>query len=143
MPYNDFIHAKELQMITGDALLAKVKELTIMEPTKPVSQEQSIARTQRGMTDIQKVKILVDFVKKREYYVPRNYQTIGGMWTTDTYERDCVLVQVMDEGYSTSVLAENLCVFILWDAKNNEDYIRFEIGNVEVVENLLRLLKIY
>ena len=93
------------------------------------------------MTDIQKVKILVDLVKKTEYYVPRNYQTIGGMWTTDTYERDCVRVQVMDEGYSTLVLAENLLVFILWDAKNNEDYIRFEIGNVEVVENLLKALE--
>ena len=61
MPYNDFIHTKELQMITGDALLAKVKELTIMEPTKPVSQEQSIARTQRGMTEKEqliRVKIL-------------------------------------------------------------------------------------
>ena len=61
MPYNDFIHTKELQMITGDALLAKVKELTIMEPTKPVSQEQSIARTQRGMTNKEqliRVKIL-------------------------------------------------------------------------------------
>jgi hypothetical protein len=48
-------------MITGDALLAKVKELTIMKPTKPVSQEQSIARTQRGMTDKEqliRVKIL-------------------------------------------------------------------------------------
>jgi len=61
MHYNDFIHTKELQMITDDALLAKVKELTIMEPTKPVSQEQSIARTQRGMTDKEqliRVKIL-------------------------------------------------------------------------------------
>ena len=95
----------------------------------------------KPMTDIQKVKILVDLVKKTEYYVPRNYQTIGGMWTTDTYERDCVRVQVMDEGYSTSVSAENLRVFILWDAKNNEDYIRFEIGNVEVVENLLKALE--
>ena len=29
-------------MLTGDALLAKVKELTIMEPTEPVSREQLI-----------------------------------------------------------------------------------------------------
>jgi hypothetical protein len=41
-------------MLTGDALLAKVREgreLTITEPTKPlVSKEQSIARTQRETT---------------------------------------------------------------------------------------------
>ena len=48
-------------MLTGDALLAKVKELTIMEPTKPVSREQSIGRTQREMIDKEqqiRVKIL-------------------------------------------------------------------------------------
>ena len=46
-------------MLTGDALLAKVKELTIMEPTKPVSREQSIGRTQRGIIDkLIRVKIL-------------------------------------------------------------------------------------
>jgi hypothetical protein len=38
-------------MLTGDALLEKVKELCHTEPTKPVSREQSIARTQRGMTE--------------------------------------------------------------------------------------------
>jgi len=37
-------------MLTGDALLAKVKELTVTEPTKRISTEQSIARTQRGTT---------------------------------------------------------------------------------------------
>jgi len=37
-------------MLTGDALLAKVKELTVTEPTKPAPTEQSIARTQRGTT---------------------------------------------------------------------------------------------
>ena len=34
-------------MLTGDELLAKVKELSHTEPTKPVSQEQSIGRIQR------------------------------------------------------------------------------------------------
>lgn len=37
-------------MLTGDALLAKVKELTVTEPTKPAPTEQSIARTQRETT---------------------------------------------------------------------------------------------
>jgi hypothetical protein len=37
-------------MLTGDALLAKVKELTVTEPTKPIPTEQSIGRTQRETT---------------------------------------------------------------------------------------------
>lgn len=37
-------------MLTGDALLAKVKELTFTEPTKPAPQEQSIARMNRETT---------------------------------------------------------------------------------------------
>jgi len=36
MPYNTFIHKEKLQMLTGDALLAKVKELCHTEPTKLV-----------------------------------------------------------------------------------------------------------
>ena len=69
MPYNDFIHTKKLQMLTGDALLAKVKELTIMEPTEPVSREQSIGRTQREMIDKEqqiRVKILPQLEKFSE-----------------------------------------------------------------------------
>ena len=40
-------------MLTGDELLAKVREgreLTITEPTKPIPQEQSIARMNRETT---------------------------------------------------------------------------------------------
>ena len=89
------------------------------------------------MTDLQKVQTLIDLVKQTEYYVPRNYQTIGGMWTIDTYERDGIKVQVSDEGYSTSIYAENLIVWVRWDYKTNKDWVEFREGNVVTVENLL------
>jgi len=89
------------------------------------------------MTDLQKVQTLIDLVKQTEYYVPRNYQTIGGMWTIDTYERDGIKVQVSDEGYSTSIYAENLIVWVHWDYKTNKDWVEFREGNVVNVENLL------
>ena len=59
-------------MLTGDALLAKVKELTIMKPTKPVSREQSIGRTQRGMIDKERqirVKILPQLESVSDYLI--------------------------------------------------------------------------
>jgi len=37
-------------MLTGDALLSKVKELSVSEPTKPAPQEQSIGRMNREIT---------------------------------------------------------------------------------------------
>lgn len=89
------------------------------------------------MTDLQKVETLIGLVKQPEYYVPRNYQTIGGMWTTDTYERDGVRVQVMDEGYSTSIYAENLIVWVFWDVTTNKDWVEFREGNIVNIENLL------
>lgn len=33
-----------------------------------------------------KIKTLISLVKKEENYIPRNYQTIGGMWTVDDYK---------------------------------------------------------
>ena len=38
-------------MLTGDELLAKVKEIAIEQSTKPLSKEQSIGRIRREMTE--------------------------------------------------------------------------------------------
>lgn len=89
------------------------------------------------MTDIGKLKTLVELVKQSEYYIPRTYQTLGGMWTTDTYERDGVKVQIMDEGYSTCIISENLNVWILYDAKVNDDYLHYKNGSIDIIEELL------
>jgi hypothetical protein len=88
------------------------------------------------MTDIKKLNALIDLVKQPKYYIPRSYQTIGGMWTVDAYERDGVKVQIMDEGYSTSVIAENLYVQILYDYKVG-DYVEYKKGTIDIIENLV------
>jgi hypothetical protein len=53
---------------------------------------------------------IVQAVKDKEYYVPREFQTIGGMWTVDTWRRAGITVQLMDEGYTTRILAPGLDV---------------------------------
>lgn len=42
-------------------------------------------------------------LKQKNNYIPRNYQTIGGMWTTETWKNDNLRLQVMDEGYTTDI----------------------------------------
>jgi hypothetical protein len=51
---------------------------------------------------------IIKLVKNRENYVPRNYQTVGGMWTVDTYKLDNVVVQLMDEGYTLRLITEEV-----------------------------------
>ena len=58
------------------------------------------------------IQELVNRVKTPENYVPRDYQTIGGMWTVDTWRQGDVTVQLMDEGYTTVVRAPGLEVVI-------------------------------
>jgi hypothetical protein len=53
---------------------------------------------------------IVQAVRSNDYHVPRDYQTIGGMWTVDTWRRDGITVQLLDEGYTTRILASGLDV---------------------------------
>lgn len=82
---------------------------------------------------------LIKAVRQREFYVPRQYQTIGGMWTTDTWKCGDVVVRVMDEGYTTIVYAPGLRVVRGYDGT---EYTRYEEGD-EVLANyyLLAALK--
>lgn len=52
------------------------------------------------------VKIMRD-----KYEVPRNYKTVGGMWTTDNYKTDCAAVQVMNEGWTIRLFNDELDVY--------------------------------
>lgn len=61
----------------------------------------------------QKVDLVFNFVRQHGKIVPRDYQTIGGMWTVDTWtheELPGVRVQLMDEGYTHAVYTEDLYV---------------------------------
>lgn len=54
------------------------------------------------------IQELIERVKTPENYVPRDYQTIGGMWTVDTWRLGDITVQLMDEGYTTVIRAPEL-----------------------------------
>ena len=51
---------------------------------------------------------IVRLVKTKENYVPRNYQTVGGMWTVDTYKLGNATVQLMDDGYTLVLIAPEI-----------------------------------
>lgn len=74
-------------------------------------------------------------VKQPEYYVTRPYQTIGGMWTVDTWTRGDVTVQVMDEGYTTVIRSPGLKV--VFSAMNE---ITIEEGTEQDLSNLAKEL---
>ena len=58
-----------------------------------------------------------------EYYSPRNYKSIGGGWTTDTWKNNEAILRIMDEGYSSSItFGESSQVFVGF---NGKDYIKF------------------
>ncbi len=42
-------------------------------------------------------------VKQEKNYIPRNYETVGGMWTVDRWEKNGVVYRLMDEGYTTRI----------------------------------------
>ena len=79
-------------------------------------------------------KQLINEVKQQEFYVPRNYQTMGGIWTVDSYVRGAVRVQVMDEGYTTKLIAPSLEIVAGY---NGKEYVNFVQGNEEIASQYL------
>lgn len=60
---------------------------------------------------------IVRAVRTKDHYVPRDFRTIGGMWTVDTWRRGGATVQLMDEGATTRILAQDLDVIQGYDGK--------------------------
>ena len=69
-------------------------------------------------------------IAQKENYVPRNYKTIGGMWTVDTWEKDGVKVQLMDEGYTRKIYSD--CVEVTFNEFNGMVFYK---GSLEDLEN--------
>jgi hypothetical protein len=76
------------------------------------------------------IQTIVNAVKTGEHYVPRGYETIGGMWTIDMWRKDDVVVRLLDEGYTTIITAPGLRVV---DSGNGTV---FEQGTAEDLEKL-------
>lgn len=74
------------------------------------------------------MNIVYDIIKKvrqDEFFVPRDYKTIGGSWTVDTWKCKDIMVQVMDEGYTTVISAPGLKIV---NGYNGTEYIRYVEG---------------
>jgi len=73
--------------------------------------------------------LIFEALHRQEHYVPRPYQTIGGIWTRETYSKDDVIVYIEDEGYSQGIMADNL-------------HVRFEAasGKMNYVKGNIKLL---
>lgn len=73
---------------------------------------------------------VVQAVRDKDHYVPRDFQTIGGMWTVDTWRRDGITVQVLDEGWTTRIMAPGLDV-----SQGGDGILRYEQGDLEVLKS--------
>lgn len=80
----------------------------------------------------------VNVLRDRKYYVPRDYQTIGGMWTTDTYKHNGVTLQVMSEGYELRILSEGLD--IIKTTTNFSEELTFKKGSKSNLEEVFDLV---
>ena len=78
---------------------------------------------------------LIEQIRVSKFYIPRGYQTIGGMWPVDTWRRGPVAVKVIDGGYTQQVIAEDLFVTVGY---NGKEYVCFEKGGQKQVEKYLK-----
>lgn len=85
----------------------------------------------------ERIQELIQAVKQEQYYVPRDYKSMGGMWTVDTWKRDSVTVMSMDEGYTTVVRAPGLDVV---SGFNGKEYVEFRLGDLSVVDQIFEQL---
>ena len=69
-------------------------------------------------TDLHTFLSIYNLVMKPENYIPRGYQTIGGMWTIDTWKFKEITVQLMDEGYTRKLFTSSPDIEVL--ERNNE-----------------------
>jgi hypothetical protein len=76
------------------------------------------------MTELKAFNTIWGKVKVNENYVPRNHQTIGGMWTVDTYRLGDITAQQMDEGYTDKIISEKVVAIRYYN-----DIIEYMKGN--------------
>jgi hypothetical protein len=81
---------------------------------------------------------IIKIVKQKQCYIPREYKTVGGIWTVDTYKLGEVTVQVMDEGYTTVIQAPSLKIV---SGYNGQEYVRYELGDELIAETVLQSLQ--
>lgn len=83
---------------------------------------------------------LKSIIRTEQNYIPRNYQTIGGMWTVDTYEYKGVKFQLMDEGYSSRIFSPEVEVLEHWQHDKGTVF-EFKRGTDKDLSELLKRLE--
>lgn len=78
---------------------------------------------------------LWELIKQDQNYLPPNYQTIGGMWTTEIWELHGVRAMLQDEGFTRSIAA-----FDTYAYQTGLFPIQMYRGNQESLENVLNKL---
>lgn len=71
-------------------------------------------------------------VKKPEYEVQRNKETLGGIWTVDSWRKEDIIFQLLDEGYTERI-------FISGELDVIRDYkgdLTFKLGSLESLSAL-------
>jgi len=71
---------------------------------------------------------IVQAVRDKDHYVPRDFRTIGGMWTVDTWRREGITVQMLDEGWTTRIMAPGLDV-----SQSGDKPFEYREGNVDLL----------
>lgn len=97
--------------------------------------------TKTTTTKITFNKIFSTITSNKENYIPRDYQTIGGMWTTDTYKFNGIICRIEDEGCSRTIihLEEGETKKVLCKAYQFYDKaVRIDVGTEQDLENLLK-----
>ena len=86
------------------------------------------------MEDVEIFEQLKKNIKIDKNYVRRNYETIGGMWTVDTWENNGIIYQLMDEGATGRLfLKDELDVL-----SDYHDKLTFQKGNMDTLKKLLK-----
>jgi hypothetical protein len=83
---------------------------------------------------------LKSLVKRRENYVPQKYQSVGGVWTVDTYKLGPVTVQIMDEGYSARLFTRPSELDVFEFCRGNETVLEFRAGSADDLAALLAVM---
>lgn len=63
---------------------------------------------QRGPREVDLFRKVREYIRQDENYVPRKHETIGGMWTTDTWRKKGIVYQLTDEGYTSRIFSKEL-----------------------------------
>lgn len=93
------------------------------------------------MSDLSLITAIYRKVAMPKNYVPRGYQTVGGMWPVDTWRigegsKDAVSVQLLDEGYTVRV--KSFCV----DVYDIGGSVKFDRGSSHELAELAQKLGI-